>query len=59
MLFTINTIANNPINNFSIVSKNNSDFNRKSLQKSVLTPEKLEQLDKEILIQLLLQLSQD
>ena len=56
---TINKIANNNINNFSTVSKNNSPFNTKTLHKSVLTPEQLEQLDKDILINLLLQLSQD
>ena len=40
---TINKIANNNINNFSIVSKNNSHFTTKTLHKSVLTPEQLEQ----------------
>lgn len=58
-MLTINTIANNNINNFSTVSNNNSLFTTKTLQKLVLTPEQLEQLDKDILIKLLLQLSQD
>ena len=55
----INNITRSTINNFSTASNNNSPFNEKSLQKCVLTKEQLEQLDKKILINLLLQLSQD
>lgn len=55
----INNITPSNINNFSTSSNNNSPFNGKSLQKCVLTKEQLEQLDKKILIQLLLQLNQE
>ena len=52
----VNIITHSTINNFSIASKNNSHLHRKT---SVFTKEQLEKLDKEILIQLLLQLDQD
>ena len=55
----VNIINHSTINNFSTASNNNSPFNGKSLQKCVLTKEQLEQLDKKILINLLLQFSQD
>ena len=54
----INNITHSTINNFSIDSKNNSLFNRKSLEKSVLTQEKLQILEKDQLVRLVLQVVQ-
>ena len=58
MYITIDKIENNHINIFSTVINNNSNFNKKSLEKSVLTPEQLENLTKDQLLQLVLQLVQ-
>lgn len=54
----VNNITRSTINNFSIVSKNNSHFTTKTLHKSVLNKEKLEVLRKDQLINLLLQMVQ-
>ena len=54
----VNNITPSTINNFSTVSKNNSPFNTKTLHKSVLTPEQLENLTKDQLMNLLLQMVQ-
>ena len=58
MYITIDKIENNHINIFSTAINNNSNFNRKSLNKSVLTQEKLEGLRKDQLMNLLFQMVQ-
>ena len=58
MFIAIDKIENNDINNFSIDSRNNSHFTTKTLHKSVLTKEQLENLTKDQLINLLLQMVQ-
>ena len=55
----LDNITCSTINKFSIASKNNSHINRKNLQKSILIKEQFKELDKDTLMNLLLQLSQD
>ena len=58
MYITIDKIENNHINIFSTDITNNSNFNRKPLQKSILTKEQLEHLTKDQLVRLVLQVIQ-